>query len=181
MASQLKLRAAQGIFLLGFMGSGKTTVGSRLAGRLGRPFVDLDGRIEAAAGCPISEIFQREGEAAFRARETRTLSELLAQVKSTPGPVIALGGGAFAQPGNRELLDRWGGLTVFLECPLEELMARCAGLQHRPLFGDPVAFERLYQERLPAYRQALFTVSTASGTPDQVAETIAGMLAQALS
>ena len=168
-------RAAQGIMLLGFMGSGKSTVGQMLAARLDRPFVDLDERIERKAGRPIAEIFRKQGEPAFRALETRELSELLGEMQTTPGAVVALGGGTFAQPGNRLLLDTFGGLTVFLDCPLEELEHRCRNYTHRPLAQDAQAFRALYQERQASYRLADATVD-AGRSPEQITESILGML-----
>lgn len=176
MKNETKARAARAIFLLGFMGCGKTTVGRRLAERLGRPFHDLDSRIEAAAGRAIAEIFDRDGEAAFRALETRELAALLEQLEAAPGAVVALGGGTFIEPHNRELLEKFGGLSVFLECPVERMMERCSGLAHRPLFRDPAAFRQLYQERLPRYRQACCRVDSGTGTPEQVAEAIARLI-----
>ncbi len=169
----MKERAARGIFLVGFMGSGKTTVGEHLARRLGRPFYDLDGRVEASAGRSIAEIFEQEGEPAFRALESRILAELLEEMEASPGAVVALGGGTFVQPANRGLLEKFGGLSVFLECPLEEMIRRCSGLAQRPLFRNPEAFRRLYEERLPSYRLADCVVPSGAGTPEEVAASIA--------
>jgi len=168
-------RAARGIFLLGFMGSGKSTVGQMLAARLDRPFVDLDDRIANRAGRSIAEIFRQQGEPAFRAIETRELSELLAELRGSPGVVVALGGGTFAQPGNRQMLETFGGLTVFLDCPLGELEDRCRNFTHRPLAQDPPAFRALYQERQASYRLADMTVA-AGRTPELITESILGML-----
>ena len=153
------------------MGSGKTTIGGLLAARLQRSFVDVDDRIEAAAGRRIAEIFDLRGEAAFRDLESRELDALLARAKEPL--VIALGGGAFAEAGNRERIARSGALTVFLECPLDVLRERCAQAAHRPLARDPDAFARLLEARAPAYRQASVTVATGSGTPEEAVEQIA--------
>lgn len=171
----MKDRAARGIFLLGFMGSGKSTVGQALATRLGRQFLDLDERIEHKEARPIAEIFQQQGEPAFRAIETRELIELLTEMRTTPGAVVALGGGTFAQPGNRQLLETFGGLTVFLDCPLEELEHRCRDYTHRPLAQDLDAFRALYQERQASYRLANVTVD-AGRSPEVITESILGML-----
>ena len=168
-------RAARGILLLGFMGSGKSTIGQMLAARLDRPFVDLDDRIERKEGRPISEIFRQQGEPAFRALETQVLTELLSEMQRTPGDVVALGGGTFAQAGNRQLLETFGGLTVFLDCPLEELEHRCRDYTHRPLAQDPTAFRALYHERQGSYRLANVIVD-ANRTPEQITESILGML-----
>jgi shikimate kinase len=169
-------RATRGIFLLGFMGSGKTAVGVALAARLGRRFENLDDRVEAAAGRRIADIFRDDGEPAFRALETAALRSLLAEMDERPGAVVALGGGTWVQPANRQMLDRFGGLTVFLECPVETMIQRCGGLDHRPLFQDAASFARLYQDRLPAYRLAAVTWNTAAGTAEDVAEGIASGL-----
>ena len=176
MENETKARAARGIFLLGFMGSGKTTVGRRLAERLGRPFQDLDSRIEAATGRSIADIFYRNGEAAFRTLESSELSALLAEMEIAPGAVVALGGGTFPPPRNRELLRKFGGWSVFLECPVEQMLSRCSGSALRPLCRDPAAFRRLYEERLPAYRQAGCAVNGGAGTPEEVAEAIAALI-----
>jgi shikimate kinase len=120
--------------------------------------VDLDGRIEAREGQSVPEIFRERGEAGFRLAETNALRDLVTE--SLPGNcVVALGGGAFVQERNRELLLGWP--TVFLEAPASELWQRSLtdGIE-RPLRGDPQQFARLYAERLPFYREASVTVVT---------------------
>ena len=96
---------AQAVFLVGFMGSGKTSVGRELARRMGWEFVDLDVRIEQREGRSVPEIFQDRGEPGFRIAEAAALLELTQSLERAS--VVALGGGAFAQPGNRELLGSW--------------------------------------------------------------------------
>ena len=150
------------VFLVGFMGSGKTSVGQELARRLNWDFVDLDARIESREGRTIPQIFQESGEPAFRLAESSALANLLNE-SSSQRRVIALGGGAFIQPTNRDLLRR--SPSVFLEAPASELWQRSQsdGVE-RPLRGDPEQFARLYAERLPFYRQATVIIET-TGKP----------------
>jgi len=154
-------RSAMGphtVFLVGFMASGKSTVGQELGRRLGWEFVDLDSRIEARERQIIPEIFRVRGETGFRLAETNALRDLLADVPHC-NRVIALGGGAFIQEINRELLRQWP--SVFLEAPPSELWQRSLtdGIE-RPLRGNPEQFAELYAERLPCYRQARLVIDT---------------------
>jgi shikimate kinase len=149
------------VFLVGFMGSGKNTVGRELARRLGWEFVDLDACIEASELKTIPEIFRLDGEPAFRSAETGALRDLTKSLAHDS--VVALGGGAFVSQQNRELLLSWP--SVFLDAPVSELWQRC--LQHeaddgtkRPLRNDPEQFARLHAERLPSYREASVVVET---------------------
>jgi shikimate kinase len=156
------------IYLLGFMGSGKSTVGSLLASALGWPLIDLDTLIEAGQGLSIREIFANSGESFFRQIEHAALTEAS---KAEPA-VIALGGGTFAQPPNVELIRESGGATVWLDCPPEVLRTRCEGLENRPLFRDEQSFSQLLADRLPYYRLADFRVSTEGRKPEEVVEQI---------
>jgi shikimate kinase len=156
------------IYLLGFMGSGKSTVGELLSRELRWPFIDLDAVIEAGQGVSIREIFERSGEPFFRQLERAALTEVL---KTEPA-VIALGGGTFAYEPNLELLREKGGATIWLDCPVETLRQRCAAMQNRPLFRDPESFVHLLDLRLPYYRLAEFRVSTEGRGPREVAEQI---------
>jgi shikimate kinase len=160
--------SATTIFLVGFMGSGKTTVGRLLAQRMAWKFADLDALIEQAEGVSISEIFARSGEAAFRRREQEILRRLVQEIPQAGGRVVALGGGTFAQTANLELLQRAGAITIFLECPVDRLLMRCALMANRPLFRDEASFRKLYEDRLPYYRQASFTVAADHGEPADV-------------
>ena len=146
------------MFLVGFMASGKSTVGPELARRLGWDFVDLDSRIEARERKTVPEIFRDRGEASFRLAESSALQHLTQCLERNS--VVALGGGAFAQEKNRAWLRNWP--SVFLSAPLEELWQRSQtdGIE-RPLRKDRDQFARLYAERLPCYRQATVTVDTA--------------------
>jgi shikimate kinase len=168
---------ANTIFLVGFMGSGKSTAGKLLAQRVAWKFIDLDALIEQEEACSISDIFAHRGEAAFRRREheilRRLVEESLRQSRQPgTGRVIALGGGTFAQQANFELLQRAGAVTVWVECPLEELLMRCALMQNRPLFRDEASFRRLYEERLPYYRQATYSVRSGRSEPADVVQQI---------
>lgn len=156
------------IYLLGFMGSGKSTVGALLAQELGWPFIDLDATIEGGQGVTIREIFDRAGESFFREIERAALTE----ASKTEPAVIALGGGTFVQKPNLEFIREMGGATIWLDCPLEELCRRCGGMSNRPLFRDPASFAQLLHERLPYYRLAEYRVSTEGRSPHDVVEQI---------
>jgi shikimate kinase len=156
------------IYLIGFMGSGKTTVGRLLAKALGWPLIDLDTVIEAGQGSSIREIFENSGEPFFRQVECAALTE----ASKTEPAVIALGGGTFAQPPNVDFIRETGGTTVWLDCPPEVLRARCEGLDNRPLFRDAASFAQLFADRLSYYRLADFRVSTNGRNPEEVVEQI---------
>jgi len=156
------------IYLLGFMGVGKSTVGELLAEKLRWPFIDLDTTIEAGQGTTIREMFENAGEAFFRQIERAALIEAS---KSEPA-VIALGGGTFVQQPNFEYISDTGGTTIWLDCPVEELRRRCEGKNDRPLFRDPASFGQLLDQRLPYYQRANFRVSTEGRHPDEVVEQI---------
>ncbi|HEX4945382.1 MAG TPA: shikimate kinase [Blastocatellia bacterium] len=138
------------IFLVGFMASGKTTVGRALAERLGVPFVDLDEEIVRAAGCTIAELIQQEGEAAFRALET----ECLRRAATQSAAVISLGGGAFTQASNRALVSQ-AGVSIWLDAPFAlcwERIQRDAVV--RPLAATEEEARARFQQRIPIYEQA---------------------------
>lgn len=163
------------IFLTGFMGAGKTTVGRLLARRLGVPFIDLDEEIEGEAGMSVREIFSAEGEAVFRRRESEALRRILAQ----PDAVLATGGGTIAHEANARLLSA-SGLTVWLNPPFAVIARRIGamGKADRPLFKDETQALALYRERLPAYRQADFTVEVGPhDEPEEIAARIALLVA----
>jgi shikimate kinase len=167
-------RRATLVCLAGFMGSGKTTVGRLLAAQLGCRFVDLDERIEEAAGVSIREIFERSGEQQFRDLEFEMLGRVLGEIAEGGGSaVIALGGGTwtFSQTRNRVLLEQAGAAVIWLDCPLEELARRCATMTNRPLFRDESSLRELYHQRLPSYRTAAFRVD-GTGEPRKVATRI---------
>jgi len=158
--------------LAGFMGSGKTTIGNLLARRLGWRFVDLDTVIEQVAGEAITDIFKRHGEPAFRRIEREQLGAAMGRAgEFQQATVLALGGGTIAQPGNLDLLHAAGAAVVWLDCPMDELIARCALVTTRPLFRDAASFRALFEQRLPYYRQADYRVE-ALGPPQEVVERI---------
>ena len=150
----LKLKRTPGLYLVGFMGSGKTTVGGMVAYELGWTFCDLDTDIETAQGMKIADIFDQRGEAAFRKIESEMLHDKVKLVQRGRPMVIALGGGAFAQEMNYELLEE-NGVTVWLDCGLDTVRERIGEPQNRPLARDPVAFVELFERRRDAYARAL--------------------------
>ncbi|MBI2687976.1 MAG: shikimate kinase [Acidobacteria bacterium] len=156
------------IYLVGFMGSGKSTVGKRLAETLGRPFVDLDDDIEAAAGKAIATIFIDDGECAFRDAEHAALR---ARVERGEAIVLALGGGAFAYARNRDVLAG-AGRSVWLDCPFETALRRVAGFAHRPLARDAERFRELFEKRVPDYALADVRVPVESDDPDATVRAI---------
>lgn len=138
------------IFLVGLMGAGKTSVGRRLARRLGKSFYDCDEEIERATGVKISVIFEIEGEAGFRAREAKMLSELVAQSDI----VLATGGGAVLSADNRRLLTE-NGVVIYLRAVAADLWQRTRHDRNRPLLktDQPLTkLEQLFAERDPLYR-----------------------------
>jgi len=143
------------VCLTGFMGSGKSTVARLLASQLGWIGTDLDKLIGDECGLSIPEIFSLHGEPEFRRQESEHLARVIAEtVETGKSRILSLGGGTIAQPGNLALLREAGASLIWLECPLEELLLRCAKITDRPLFRDEASFRRLYEERLPAYRLA---------------------------
>ncbi len=158
------------LYLTGFMGAGKTTVGRELARRLGWTFVDLDEEVESRAGMAVREIFARHGEADFRRRER----ELLAETWSVDPAVVAVGGGTLADPATLESA-RAHGTVVWLNPSFATLVGRIGplGKADRPLFRDEAAALDLYRERLRFYRGADLTIDVgATETPAEVVSRI---------
>ena len=150
------------------MGSGKSTVGSRLAKQLGWRFVDLDEKIEEVAGITIPEFFERHGEPAFRQLEADQLRLALGRAAERLEPtILALGGGTYAQPGAPEFLRNSGIPVIWLDTPIEVLLSRCMTMSGRPLFRDESSFRALHAQRLPSYELADFRVD-GSGDPAAV-------------
>jgi shikimate kinase len=167
------------VCLTGFMGSGKSTVGRLLAAQLAWHFADLDAEIESDSGLSISEIFAQKGETVFREIEHECLARILGSASErNTRLVLALGGGTIAQPRNAALLREFGSMSrgpgsvvIWLDCSAEDLLQRCVLMGDRPLFRDEASFRKLYQERLPHYRQADYRVES-GGEPMRVVEQI---------
>jgi len=167
----LKLKRTPGLYLVGFMGCGKSVVGAQLAGRLGWSFGDLDTDIESGEGVSIAEIFDARGEAEFRRLETEALRRRVHMVQAGEALVRALGGGAFVQSRNYELVEN-NGVTVWLDCPLPMIRRRLEGVTDRPLARDPQKFERLYYTRRENYALADYCVQVTSDDPTAVVEAV---------
>jgi shikimate kinase len=159
------------VVLVGFMGSGKTSVGRVLARRLRYGFEDMDRRIEKRAGCTIARIFEDDGEEAFRELE-REDAVALSHLR---GRVVAAGGGAFTRPGTRALLQK-GALTVWLRCDVERILSRVPADGSRPLAGNRAIMHALLAEREPSYRLADVAVDASAGTPREVAARIVRLI-----
>ncbi len=147
------------LVLVGMMGSGKTTVGRALAGRLQRPFLDSDALIETAEGRTVRDIFETDGEEAFRAIESKVLREALASEQIA---VIAAAGGVVLRDENRAALRAAGARVVWLRADPATLVDRVRGGPHRPLLdGDPEGtLQRMYEHRADLYRQVADAIVT---------------------
>jgi shikimate kinase len=167
----LKLKRTPGLFLVGFMGVGKSTVGRALARHLGWRFADLDEDIASHEQMSIPEIFEKRGEEEFRQAEHLALQRRINDVSRGVPWVIALGGGCFAQPANLDLIQNHG-VTIWLDAPLEMLRARIGGCLSRPLARDPYLFEILFHERRPAYEKADYRIPIGGGGSDAAVEEI---------
>jgi shikimate kinase len=160
------------IVLTGFMGAGKSTIGALLAQKLGWRFLDTDAAIEARAGVSIAQLFEQRGEAAFRALET----EAIRAHAQTEHLILALGGGAVeAEPTRDALAQLDHACIVFLDAPLELMVARCIAqpdAAERPVLADREGLARRLAARLPHYREAHLTIATSQLTPQAVADHI---------
>jgi shikimate kinase len=167
----LKLKRTPGIYLAGFMASGKTTIGRLLAGRLGWHFVDLDEDVERAAGLSIPQIFDTRGEPEFRRLERQALRARVRAVECGKPTVIALGGGALVDPANYHLLED-NGILIWLDCPFEVVERRVRQTAHRPLARDPEQFARLYESRRLSYTRADYRIPIRSDDPAVAVEAV---------
>jgi shikimate kinase len=175
-ADILAALGARSIVLVGMMGAGKSSVGRRLALRLGIPFVDADTEIEKAAGMSIPDIFAIRGEPEFRAGEARVIARLLDQ----PPQVLATGGGAFINADTRALIAAKG-ISVWLKAEFDVLMRRIRRRHDRPLLktDDPGAtLKRLMEERYPVYALADLTLQSREVPHDKIVDEIIAALAE---
>jgi shikimate kinase len=156
----LKLKRTPGIYIVGFMGSGKSTVGRLLSKELGWLFCDLDEDIETSERCAISSIFDLRGEAEFRRLESEALSRRVRMIERGRPMVIALGGGAFVQENNFEMLEN-NGVSIWLDPPWGVIRRRIEHCTHRPLARDPQQMEELFQARRTFYERADFRIREA--------------------
>ena len=173
-ADVLAALGARAVVLVGMMGAGKSSIGRRLAIRLGIPFVDADVEIEKAAGMSIPDIFATRGEPDFRAGEARVIARLL----DGGSQVLATGGGAFMNPDTRAAIAAKG-VSVWLNADFETLMRRIKRRQDRPLLhtDDPEAtLRRLIDVRYPIYALADFTVQSREVPHDKIVDEIVAAL-----
>ena len=162
---------ADKIYLVGFMAAGKTTLARALAKRLDWRAVDIDELIEAREHDSVSGIFARHGEAYFRAVERAVLAEQL----EPRHLVVATGGGTFADVQNRATINR-DGASVWLDVPLDRLVARIPADGRRPLAADRAGFERLYYQRRAAYEQAHVRLDAGRASVDALVEQLVDWL-----
>ena len=162
-----KLKRTPGIYIVGFMASGKTTIGLSLANELGWNFADTDRDIEVQQGVSICEIFDTRGEEEFRKVETEVIRNRVRLIEKGQPTVVALGGGAFARQDNFELIEN-NGVSVWLDCPLSVVQERVRSTVHRPLARDPAKVQHLYELRRQAYARADFRIEVSGDDPDPV-------------
>lgn len=165
------------LFLVGFMGAGKTSVGRMLAEQLNWAFEDLDDRIERREHRTVAEIFRDSGEPEFRRAEHAALRDVLEELQGGAVRIVALGGGAFVQQTNAALLKKAGIPEVFLDAPVEELWQRCCKQAHeagteRPLLRSIDQFRELYEARRASYVQASLRVDTGNRALHEIAAQI---------
>jgi shikimate kinase len=166
------------VFLVGFMGAGKSSVGRALGQRLNWLFEDLDDRIEQHERRTVPEIFRDSGEAAFRQAEHAALRRVLDELRGGVARIVALGGGAFAQQANAALLKTTKVPTVFLDAPVDELWRRCSAQAEesgaeRPLLKSIEQFRKLYETRRRSYSAALLRLDTSGRDVEAIAQEIA--------
>ena len=164
---------ADKVYLVGFMGAGKSSVARALGKRLDWKVEDIDSRIERLEHRDIPAIFREAGEPYFRAREREALLQLLPE----RGTVVASGGGTFADPANRELMLR-DGAVIWLDAPLATVLRRLPLDGRRPLATDRLGMEQLYNQRLAAYRLAHFRVDAGRDSVEELVDHIVEWLSR---
>jgi shikimate kinase len=167
----LKLKRTPGLYLVGFMGSGKSTVGRHVAKSLGWRFADLDEDIESRERLSIPEIFDARGEDEFRRLESFALHRRVEDIARGMPWVIAVGGGCYTRPDNMDLIQNHG-VTIWLDASLEMIRSRIAHSSHRPLARDPEKMAQLYEERRSCYERADFHIVVGEGGSHEAAERI---------
>ena len=164
----LKLKRTPGIYLVGFMGCGKTTVGRLVAEEIGWRFADLDEDIEREQHATIPQLFSTIGEEAFRQIEHQALVRRVRRVQSGHPTVLALGGGTFTRDDNIELAND-NGVSIWIDATIDLVRLRVASSAHRPLAKDPERFEALYHARRHAYSRADYRIVVAENNSKDVA------------
>jgi shikimate kinase len=171
-SAMVRALGSRSIVLVGMMGAGKSSIGRRLAGRLGIPFIDADTEIESAAGMTIPEIFEKHGEPYFRAGEARVIARLLDN-----GPqVLATGGGSVIDPQTRALIGEKG-ISIWLKADIDVLMKRTKRRNDRPLAQK---IKDLLPEREPLYAQADIVVQSRDEPHETIIDEIMGELPKRL-
>jgi shikimate kinase len=167
-----KLKLTPGIYLVGFMASGKTTIGRRLAYELGWTFADVDEDIEAEEKTTVHHIFDQRGEAEFRKIETRAIQKRVKAVRTGRPMVVALGGGSFTQQENYDLLEN-NGVSIWLDVPLAVVRRRLAQCEDvRPLARDPERLEHLFFARRASYQRADHRIEVITDEPEEAVHRI---------
>lgn len=161
------------IYLVGFMGSGKTTTARALSSRLGWPWEDVDDLIEKREQTTVAEIFARQGEAYFRQAE-RDILKLVQPIRHL---IVATGGGTFVDPDNRASMNL-DGVSVWIDVPLADLIPRIPQDGRRPLASDLAQLERLFHARLEAYRQAHIRIAAGYQSPIEIVDEILDAIRQ---
>ena len=167
----LKLKRTPGLFLVGFMASGKSTAGRLLAKKLGWQFADVDADIERQQGISIQALFERYGEQFFRELEAQALQERVRMIRVGHPWVVSLGGGAFVQERNWQLVSNHG-ITLWLDCPLNRIQLRLGGDTTRPLAANPDRLAALYEARQLLYARADFRIDADCDRPEEIVRRI---------